>query len=105
MKLDAMTTTAVPSGTFGQEKSEASVGAETLREAKQHAVLTSGAKKLVAYALLTIGAVTTSLSKPGSFSMWSVKAKWWEGWLPLHFEWKNYVEACRVVPLAKFYLN
>ena len=115
MKHDAITTAAIPAGSFSPEKSDTRVGAETLREANQSAILASGAKKLMAYVLLTVGAitmvlpflwmVTTSLSKPGSFSMWSAKAKWWEGWLPLHFEWKNYIEACRVVPLAKFYLN
>lgn len=90
-------------------------GSKTLQEAKRHATWVSGSRKLLAYGLLTVGAIsmmlpflwmlTTSLSKPGSFSMWSAKAHWWEGWIPLSFQWKNYVEACRVVPLAKFYLN
>lgn len=70
-------------------------------------------EKLGAYLLLAAGAVimvapflwmvSTSLKEPGT--VFSYHKEWWKEWIPTTFVWKNYVDAWRVVPFGKFYLN
>lgn len=67
----------------------------------------------LSYALLTLGAVsmlapflwmvTTSLKEAGE--VFSYRKPWWFDWVPTSFVWENYVNAWRVVPFARFYLN
>lgn len=70
-------------------------------------------KKIGAYILLIIGAitmvgpflwmVTTSLKEAGQ--IFSFQKNWWEEWIPTSFVWENYVKASKVVPFGRFYLN
>ncbi|MDP3921529.1 MAG: carbohydrate ABC transporter permease [Candidatus Omnitrophota bacterium] len=70
-------------------------------------------RKFFAYVLLIGGALTmvgpflwmvsTSLKEPGQ--VFSFQKEWWKEWLPTSFVWRNYVQAWKVVPFARFYLN
>jgi multiple sugar transport system permease protein len=79
------------------------------RQEKQRVVV----RKLCAYLLLGIGAitmiapflwmVTTSLKHPGE--VFSFHKIWWQEWVPTSFVWQNYAKAFRVVPFLRFYMN
>ncbi|MFC1809725.1 carbohydrate ABC transporter permease [Candidatus Omnitrophota bacterium] len=85
----------------------------TLADIKRRKKVIDSIKLVVCYALLVIGAIamiapflwmfTTSLSEIKD--IWKEKEFWWEGWIPTKFVYQNYVDAFRVVPFAKFYLN
>ena len=70
-------------------------------------------RKGFSYVLLAVGAimmiapfmwmVTTSLSDPSE--VWREKEFWWQGWVPVQFMWKNYIEAAAAVPFWRFYFN
>ena len=82
---------------------------KVVREYRQKQFL----KKAGIYAFLMLGAITmlapfiwmvsTSLKMPGE--VFSYQKPWWYDWVPTSFEWQNYVNAWRVVPFARFYLN
>lgn len=86
---------------------------QSLQASKKRKAIENSISKVMAYILLTIGAltmigpflwmVTTSLKEPGQ--VFSFQKNWWEEWIPTTFYWKNYIEASKVVPLFKFYLN
>jgi multiple sugar transport system permease protein len=70
-------------------------------------------RKMGAYTLLTLGAVTmvapflwmvsTSLKEPGA--VFSFQQNWLKEWVPTSFVWQNYAKAAKVVPFFMFYLN
>src|SRR3990167_2937707 len=70
-------------------------------------------QRVIAYGVMIVGAVTmiapflwmvtASLTKAGDIVLGG--RDWWQGWIPTSFIWKNYVEAFRVVPFLRFYLN
>ena len=82
---------------------------KVVREYRQKQFL----KKTGIYAFLMLGAITmlapfiwmvsTSLKMPGE--VFSYQKPWWYDWVPTSFEWRNYVNAWKVVPFARFYLN
>lgn len=85
----------------------------TLAEINKRKKIIDAGKKSVSYSVLMFGAVimiapflwmlTTSLSEPKD--VWVAKQIWWHGWIPTKFVYENYLEAFRVVPFARFYLN
>jgi multiple sugar transport system permease protein len=85
----------------------------TLADIKRRTKMIESIKLVLSYALLIIGAaimiapflwmLTTSLSE--AKDVWKAKSIWWEGWIPTKFVYQNYIEAFRVVPFAKFYMN
>ena len=70
-------------------------------------------RRCAIYVLLVLGAVSmlgpflwmlaTSLKHPGD--VFSYQKPWWYDWVPTSFVWENYVQAWKVVPFARFYLN
>jgi multiple sugar transport system permease protein len=85
----------------------------TLADIKRRTKMIESIKLALSYALLIIGAaimiapflwmLTTSLSE--AKDVWKAKSIWWEGWIPTKFVYQNYIDAFRVVPFAKFYMN
>jgi len=70
-------------------------------------------KRAFTYVMLLVGSVamvgpflwmiSTSLKAPGD--VFSYSDVWWKEWVPTSFVWENYVQAWKVVPFARFYLN
>jgi multiple sugar transport system permease protein len=85
----------------------------TLADIKRRTKMIESIKLALSYILLIIGAaimiapflwmLTTSLSE--AKDVWKAKSIWWEGWVPTKFMYQNYIDAFRVVPFAKFYMN
>lgn len=85
----------------------------TLSEIKRQRQIVESIRLFVSLLLLIVGAIamiapflwmiTTSLSAPQD--VWKQKEFWWQGWIPTKFIYQNYIEAFRIVPFAKFYLN
>ena len=80
-----------------------------VREEKQKRFL----KRFLLYVFIVLGALTmlapflwmVSTSLKSSGEIFSYQKPWWYDWVPTSFRWQNYVEAWKVVPFARFYLN
>jgi multiple sugar transport system permease protein len=86
---------------------------KTIEQVKLQHLQRTVLKKIGAYVLLGIGAITmvapflwmlsTSLKEQGA--VFSFQQNWWEEWFPTTFVWNNYVKAFKVVPFLRFYFN
>jgi len=85
----------------------------TLAEIKRRREIIDTIKVSISYVLLIAGTLamvapflwmlTTSLSEVKD--VWRNKESWWQVWVPTKFIYQNYIEAFKVVPFARFYLN